>query len=649
MSRTFTNPHIWKLRLSSFDRTLYDVRGPSDDSSQPVPRKRQPLAVATAIHLAAIEETMAKRHPRQSKSDATAPARPDRDPKHPGATEIRVPAIHDLAKRLRFAPQQGRIWLDDQRMMLMHISSLGALRQELIESLGKETARGLITRIGYQAGTHDAAMARKVRAGFNSYDDFLAGPQLVSLEGMVHCEPVALDIDVQRGHYFGDFYLIDSSEAEAHVASYGIGNEPVCWMLIGYACGYTSAFMGRPILWREIECRGMGHAKCRVVGKPVEEWEDAEDDLRFLQIGDFVKWAPQHEAPLPATSRIAARLAAAPANSFGVVGISAGFNTVCHMVNKVAPTEATVLFLGESGVGKEVFANNLHRLSKRADGPFVAVNCASIPEHLMESELFGVERGGFTGATTSRPGRFERADGGTLFLDEIGTLSLTAQGKLLRALQQGEIERVGDTRTRKVNVRVIAATNVNLREAAKAGQFREDLFFRLNVFPIQVPPLRERRDDIPLMMNWFLQRLAKKHDKHITGFRERAVDALFAYDWPGNVRELENMIERAVILAEDGGSLDLCHLFTSGEEIDTASFILKRSGNIGQSSETAEDVAPSSTAIPRPGLEETEVAMLRAAVVEANGNLSRAARVLGISRPTLAYRLRKYHIPVDGS
>jgi DNA-binding NtrC family response regulator/predicted hydrocarbon binding protein len=559
--------------------------------------------------------------------------KPQKD--RPGIAGIRVPDIHDLAKRLRFSPQQGRIWLDDQRMMLMHISSLGALRQELIESLSKETARGIITRIGYQAGTHDAAMARKVRAGANTYDDFLAGPQLVSLEGIVHCEPLALDIDVARGHYFGDFALIDCSEAEAHVASYGIGNEPVCWMLVGYACGYTSAFMGRPILWRETECRAMGHDRCRVVGKPVEDWDDAQDDLRFLRIGDFVKWSCDSPGA-PAAHRIAAQAKVAE-HSFGMVGISAGFNTVCHMVKKAAPTEATVLFLGESGVGKEIFAHNLHQLSKRHDGPFIAVNCASIPEHLMESELFGVEKGGYTGATSSRPGRFERADGGTLFLDEIGTLSYTAQGKMLRALQQGEVERVGDTHVRKVNVRVIAATNVNLREAIKAGEFREDLFFRLNVFPIKVPPLRERRDDIPLLMNWFVQRFAKKHGKVITGFRERAVDAMFSYDWPGNVRELENMIERAVILAEDNGVLDLSHLFTTGEEIDTSSFILKRNGNIAQAADEAVDM-------PQAGLVATEAAMLRAAVAEAQGNLAKAARMLGITRPKLAYRLRKHGI-----
>lgn len=561
-----------------------------------------------------------------------------------GSGDVHVPEIHDLANRLRFAPQQGRIWLDDQRMMLMHVSSLGALRQELIESLGKETARGLITRIGYQAGASDAEMAKKLRSGSSTYDNFFAGPQLVSLEGIVHCEPISLDIDVGKGRYFGDFRLIDCAEAEAHLASYGIADEPACWMLVGYACGYTSTFMGRPILWRETECKCTGHSQCRVVGRPAEDWgEDAADDLRFLQIGDFVKFNPTSPDKLPATARIAARGPASGENDFGMVGISSAFNSVCHLVKKVAPSEATVLFLGESGVGKEIFSHNLHRLSRRADGPFVAVNCASIPEQLIESELFGVEKGAFTGATVSRPGRFERAHGGSLFLDEIGTLSFTAQGKLLRALQEGEIERVGDHRVRKVDVRVIAATNVNLRDAVKEGSFREDLFYRLNVFPIRVPPLRDRRDDIPLLMNWFMRRSAAKHGKTITGFRERAVDALINYRWPGNIREMENLVERAVILADEGGALDLCHLFTTGEEVRSTTFVVQRDGALSQSVDMDEiDFTQGLGGLPT--LADTEARMLRLALTEAKGNLSLAARLLGISRATLAYRLKKYDI-----
>ena len=198
--------------------------------------------------------------------------------------------------------------------MLMHVTSLGALRQELIESLGKETARGLITRIGYQAGARDAEMAKKLRSAASAMDHFLAGPQLVSLEGIVHCEPIALDIDVGSGRYFGDFALIDCAEAEAHLASYGVGDEPACWMLVGYACGYTSTFMGRPILWREIECRGMGHDRCRVVGRPVEEWgADAArrpavpPDRRFRQMDGEPPRPERHPAPRRASRRAAGR------------------------------------------------------------------------------------------------------------------------------------------------------------------------------------------------------------------------------------------------------------------------------------------------------------------------------------------------------
>src|SRR5262249_24988385 len=215
-----------------------------------------------------------------------------------------------------------------------------------------------------------------------------------------------------------------------------------------------------------------------------------------------------------------------------------------------------------------------------AEKPFVALSCAAIPETLIESELFGVERGAYTGAIQSRPGRFERADGGTLFLDEVGTLSAAAQGKLLRALQEGELERLGDTHTRRVDVRLMAATNVDLRDEVRAGRFREDLFFRLNVFPIRITPLRERRDDIPLLMTHFLAKFNRLHGRRLTGFTQRAVDAMLSYDWPGNVREVENVIERGVILAADSSAIDAPHLFTSGEKLGDRQFSLDRDGRL---------------------------------------------------------------------
>ena len=223
----------------------------------------------------------------------------------------------------------------------------------------------------------------------------------------------------------------------------------------------------------------------------------------------------------------------------------------------------TVLFLGETGVGKEIFARMLHRMGRRSEQPFVAVNCAALPENLIEAELFGVVKGAYTGATDSRPGRFERAHGGTLFLDEIGTLTLSAQAKLLRALQEGEIERVGDSQTRKVDVRLLAATNVDLKDAVARGTFREDLYFRLTTFPVRIPPLRERRDDIPLLMRHFLHRFSQRHGKTVGSFAPEAVEALLSYAFPGNIRELENMIERGVLLADAGEPIGISHLFTA--------------------------------------------------------------------------------------
>lgn len=444
-----------------------------------------------------------------------------------------------------------------------------------------------------------------------------------------------------------------------------IGTEPTCWMQVGYASGYSTEFMGRQILYREVECQAMGQSACRIIGMPVEEWgEEGLEDLKYLLPASL------EGGTAPVRPAVAQGACPPPAASDGTqdqpVGISPGFNSVLHMVRRVAPTNATVLFLGESGVGKEVFARMLHRLSSRSHKPFVAVNCAAIPEQLIESELFGAERGAYSGATQSRAGRFERADGGTLFLDEIGTLSLGAQGNLLRALQEGEIERLGDTQTRRVDVRVIAATNLDLRKEVAAGRFREDLFFRLNVFPVRVTSLRERREDIPLLMSHFLGKYNRLHGRHLTGFTQRAVDAMMSYDWPGNIRELENVVERGVILAADSTAVDSPQLFTSGEQFNKPHFLITKKGALARHENTPEDstegtdddvgrvsrtlnslLLGEAAGEDMVSLDDVETVLLRKALERAQGNVSAAARVLGITRPQMVYRLKSRGITPD--
>lgn len=564
----------------------------------------------------------------ESRSDGTGRAFPD---------------WGDLRNILRFSPRDGRIWLDDQRMMLLHVSSFAALRYELIDSLGIERARAILTRIGYASGARDARIARKIRRGSSSFDIHAVGPQLHALEGITAVDAVRFDIDVERGLYYGDFIWRDSSEVDAHVSQYGRSAEPVCWMLIGYACGYTSAFMGKQILHREVQCRAMGHPVCKVIGKPVEEWEDAERDLFYLN-SEYV--VPPKGA---AVSSPMVRGYAVEQGIGDMVGASSGFIATCHMIKKVATTNTTVLFQGETGVGKEMFARTLHRVSHRADKPFIGVNCAAIPENLAESELFGVERGAFTGATQSRPGRFERAEGGTLFLDEVTSLSLAVQGKLLRALQEREIDRVGDVRTRTIDVRIVAASNFDLNEEVRAGRFREDLMFRLSVFPVRIPPLRERRDDIPLLVEHFLKRFNTLHNRNITGFTEQAMGALLDHDYPGNIRELENMIERAVILSADHGPVDIGHLFTHEGALIRRTPGINAQGHFQTPSDQPEEPTGKSSLaamIDRAvedctPFEDIENLFVRTAVEKAGGNLSMAARMLGMTRPQLAYRFSK--------
>lgn len=299
---------------------------------------------------------------------------------------------------------------------------------------------------------------------------------------------------------------------------------------------------------------------------------------------------------------------------------------------------------GETGVGKEVLARYIHHDSNRSEQPFVAVNCACIPHELIEAELFGVEKGAYTGATQSREGKFERADGGTIFLDEVVELTPRAQASLLRVLQESEFERVGDTRTRPLDVRVVAATNENLEQAVKEGRFRADLFFRLNVFPVHIPPLRDRRDDIPLLIDHFLDRYHREYNKRTLGVTDLALNALMKYGWPGNIRELENMVERGVILTDNNAAIELSSLFPSLCEEKHSLNKLSPEGQIKQvnAGQFEREQLIDSLLDSGIGLEQIEQLLIDRALERADQVVSQAARSLGLSRPAFAYRMKKH-------
>nr|WP_223113784.1 sigma-54-dependent Fis family transcriptional regulator [Pseudomonas syringae] len=555
------------------------------------------------------------------------------------------PTAEELTGCLFFSPDDGRIWLNDQRMLLLHSSSFGTLRREIIERLGQEQARGMFTRAGYLSGARDARLIRERWPLADATSAFRAGTHLHTLEGMTKVEPLHFKFDAESGFYEGEFLWHHSCEADEHVAAYGIGQDPVCWTEIGYAIGFVSGLFGQMVVFREVECRGMGHANCRVIGKTAEQWGDVERDLSYLSVLKSAE--PVHPAPLAGTRHESVPPAG---TDQPLIGASAAFNAATQALQRVAMTPATVLISGESGVGKEMFARQLHQLSRHRDGPFVALNCAAIPDNLIEAELFGVERGAYTGATHSRPGRFERANDGTLFLDEITSLSLAGQSKLLRALQEREIERVGGGHGIKVDVRVVAATNVDLRKAVASGDFREDLFYRLNVYPIALPPLRERRDDIPLLINAFLKRFCQEYGRTPAGLTMRALKTLLRYDFAGNVRELQNLIERGLIASDEGQAIDLVHIFRN-ESLPVNSYSLNHDGVLSQASSAVGDTAPEAGLLDSLGrndqafsIDELEQRLIREALDKSEGNLAAASRLLGLSRAQFAYRVKKHQL-----
>lgn len=521
---------------------------------------------------------------------------------------LRLPDAHDLSASLRFHPNEGRILLGDQRMVLLHVRALAELRRELIDTLGIERARATFIRLGYVAGQRDAQYARKLRADATPFQWLAAGPQLHALEGMVHVTPLEVRFDIERGHYHGEFAWKNSAEVDAHLQTHGVSESPVCWTLIGYASGYTSTFMGRPVVYRELSCRACGARRCRMLGKPLAAWSPPLEEFAFLAS------EPLRPGPSPAAS-------AAPGDVAGpLVGASPAFRAIWSQLRRVAVTDTPVLLCGETGVGKDTLARALHAHGPRAAGPFVAVPCAA----LRPEQADALER------------RLAAAAAGTLYLDDLEALPPSFQAELAHALDHGPTPRV------------VAASRHDLLHGTWSERLAPALLHRLGVFPVYVPPLRERRDDLPLLTRHFLERHAARQGRQVPGFTERAAAALLEHDYPGNLRELSNLIERAVVLVGDGAAIDVGHLF-GGLDRPTALLGLGADGALHR---PAADPTPA----PRPALDDglidqilesapsidaLEDALIRAAVARADGNLSAAARLLGLTRPQLAYRFRK--------
>jgi two-component system response regulator HydG len=521
---------------------------------------------------------------------------------------LRLPDGRDLRDSLRFVPRDGRICLGDDRMVLLHVRALAGLRRELVDALGIERARALLVRMGYASGHRDAQLALRLRAGATAYELLAAGPQLHALGGMVAVQPVEVRFDIERGSYHGEFVWRNSAEVEAHLEQFGPSAEPVCWTMLGYASGYTTAFMGRPIVYREVRCRGCGARQCRIVGRPLADGEAPPEGFEFVAARSF------GQVPRDMSVGIVAPPAAAPLAG-GLVGASTAFRAAWSQIQRVAPGQTTVLLSGETGTGKAALARALHAGGPRAGGPFVRIACAD-PGLDPLAEL-------------------ARARGGTAYLADVDQLAPAAQGRLLRALEDGGAE----------GARIVAGVQAELSPGT--GRMRPDLYYRIAVFPVHVPPLRERRDDIPLLLRHFLERHAARQGKTVSGLTERANMALLDYDYPGNVRELENLVERAVVLVGDGEAIDIGHLF-GADERPGASLGLGAGGSLQEAEEVGEapGAAPDADLVDRlldqkAPLELLESALIRAAVARAHGNLSAAARMLGLTRPQLAYRFRK--------
>lgn len=542
---------------------------------------------------------------------------------------MQLDTVKKIRDSIKYDVDNGAIHQYQFRMVMLHDAALYHLRREIVSSMGHKRARGMFKRMGFASGCYDATIALKYRGQLTDMELFEIGPKLHSLEGMVRVEPVEMSIDIDQHDLRGRFIWHNSYEADICLRNEGVNEHPVCWMQIGYAMGFCSTLVDRFIYFDETSCRGKGDHSCEILGKPVEEWEVDSIDLEDFEtdcLSDPITWLHNR---LDFDDKILTEI------SMKIIGQSPALIDAIRMTDQAALAPSPVLFLGETGSGKELFARRLHDKSARSNQPFVAVNCAALPAELVESELFGVVKGAYTGADESRPGRFQRADKGTLFLDEIGELSLSAQAKLLRVIQEGEVERVGDTESTTIDVRIVAATHVDLLDAIEQGLFRADLYYRLNVFTVHIPPLRERPEDVEILSRYFTEQFARRYRKPITSIDPDCIDALKNRSWPGNIRELQNTIERLVILCNDQS--------VSLEDLRKSSSPYRPEYGLPDKQDFAK-VALNEIHEHDLGLDDVVNELIRSALIENGLNISQTAKVLKMKRRVLDYRIKKFDL-----
>jgi len=534
----------------------------------------------------------------------------------------------DLRELFEGSPDGAVHQFAGHRALILDASAVGVLRSYLIETLGVRGARGILTRFGYALGWRTATVARTAVPWESENEWKRAGGRIHQLTGMLRVEPI-VHPDDDPDAPFAEALWHDSFEADEQLLHHGVADEPACFILTGFASGYSSAVNGREydVVFVEDRCRARGDAQCHIIARTRAQWGPAiEEIIPYYRDACIETALEETTRALKRTEqklrkrRAEIREATGGDEVSGIVVKSEPMKRVIDLARRIAKVDATVLVAGESGAGKERIARLIHDESMRAAKPFLAVNCGALSETLLESELFGHVRGAFTGATSDRPGLFESAHGGTLFLDEIGEVSPAMQVKLLRVLQEREVTRVGESRARKVDVRVVAATNRDLNSEVSEGRFRKDLLYRLRVVEIKVPPLRERRDDILPLARVLLADAAERMKRPIAGLTPKAADQLLRYDWPGNVRELQNALERAVALAE------------------------KPRIDVGDLPEEVRAALPSATPIGRVrSLDAMEREYILAVLAANDGNQTRTAKQLAIGESTLYRKLKSYN------